>query len=275
MLVVPIQTIVKEKIMRTENRNVTSNVKRTLLNIGIGVLGMLTVVSCDKDNSSPTKQGKVAISAKASMEDPNTKSSKTAKDVSQNIVLTDFLINVKEFELELDDDYKDNDNEQWDDDGFFGYTDDIELEGPFELELLKGTYSFINTDVPVGRYDKIEFEIDKNENPESALFGKSVLIKGTLDTTPFVFWHDFEADIEIEYEDDQKKVVIANKQTNLTLQFNLTQLLYGVGAIDFSRAVDGNNDGIIEISPGDLDGNQVLADKIKEKLKDIIDLLED
>ncbi|GGW45519.1 hypothetical protein [Arenibacter certesii] len=262
--------------MTTDNRNVFSNVKKSILVAGMGILGMLTVVSCEKDNdSTTTKQGKVAISAKGKITNPNGSSSKTAKEVGPKIVLSDFLINLKEFELELDLDYDDDENEQWDNDGFYGYEDEIELEGPFELDLLSGEISFINIDVPVGTYEELEFDIDKSTDTNSEMFGKSILIKGTIDDVPFSFWHDFDEELEIDFEDSQKKIEIVESQTNLTIQFDLTQLLYGVGAVDLSQAVDGNNDGLIEISPEDQDGNNEIADQIKEKLKDIIDLLDD
>ena len=87
--------------MSTENRNVLTNVKTNLLYVGIGILGILTVASCDKDNTS-SQQGKIAISAKAKFTDNSAKSSQTAKEVGSNLVISDFLINVKEFELEFD-----------------------------------------------------------------------------------------------------------------------------------------------------------------------------
>ncbi|MCM4168932.1 hypothetical protein KCTC52924_02633 [Arenibacter antarcticus] len=260
--------------MNTENRSVLTKVKTTLLCLGIGILGMLTVVSCDKDNTS-NKQGKLAINAKAKFMDDSAKSSKPAKEVGPNLVISDFLINLKEFELEFDLDYDDDENEQWDDDGFFDYEDEIELEGPFELDLIKGEISFINANIPMGNYEEIEFKIDKSKDVTSDLFGKSILIKGTIENVPFIFWHDFDDEIEIDFEDPKMDIVIVENQTNLTIQFDLTQLLNGVGGVDLSQAADGNEDGIIEISPEDQDGNNAIATQLKEKIKDIIDLLDD
>ncbi|NKI28229.1 hypothetical protein HCG49_16875 [Arenibacter sp. 6A1] len=260
--------------MSTENRNVLSVVKSTFFQVGVGILGLLTVVSCDKDSTS-YKQGNMAISAKAKFDDNSGESSKTGKEMGANVVLSDFLINLKEFELEFDLDYEDDENEQWDDDGFYDYEDEIELEGPFELDLLKGEISFINAEIPVGTYEELEFKIDKSADATSDLFGKSILIKGTIDNVPFIFWHDFDEDIEVDFEDPKMDLVIVENQQSLTIQFDMTQLLNGVGGVDLSQATDGNQDGIIEISPEDKDGNNEIAAQLKEKLKDIIDLLDD
>ncbi len=259
--------------MSTTKSKVLSNVKKSIFNLGMVVLAMLTVVGCDKNNTS-SQHGVMAISAKGKISDDNN-SSKTAKEVGSNIVVSDFLVNLKEFELELDLDYEDDENEQWDDDRFYGFEDEIELEGPFELDLLKGEINFINVEIPVGTYEEIEFEIDKSTDANSELFGKSILIKGTIDDAPFIFWHDFDEEIEIDFEDPQTQIEIVENETNLTILFDLSQLLYGVGSVDLSQAVDGNNDGIIEISPVDPDGNNEIAAQIKERLKDIIDLLDD
>lgn len=260
--------------MNTKNRNVLSKTKSTLHHIGLGILGILTMIGCDKDNTS-SEQGKIAISAKGKFTDTNAKSTNTEKEIGANVVLSEFLINLKEFELEFDLEHDDDENEQWDDDGFFDYEDEIELEGPFELDLLKGEISFIETTIPVGTYEEIEFKIDKSKDSESELFGKSILIKGTVENVPFVFWHDFDEEIEVDFDDPQTDIVVLENQQNLTIQFDLTQLLNAAGGVNLSQAADGNQDGLIEISPTDPDGNNAIADQVKEKLEHIIDLLDD
>jgi hypothetical protein len=44
--------------------------------------------------------------------------------------------------------------------------------------------------------------------------------------------------------------------------------------IDLSNAADGNENGIIEIYPGDPDGNNDLADLLWDRLEDIIEAFE-
>ena len=48
-----------------------------------------------------------------------------------------------------------------------------------------------------------------------------------------------------------------------------------LASIDLTTATDGNNDGLIEISPIDTDGNNGLANIIKNKIKDATDLYDD
>jgi hypothetical protein len=51
--------------------------------------------------------------------------------------------------------------------------------------------------------------------------------------------------------------------------------LFNTSTIDLSSTTDGNGDGIIEISPNDTDGNNALANTIKNLTKEGIDLLDD
>lgn len=263
--------------MTTKNPNLVSNLRNTLLYTGIGILGLLGLSGCSKDDSPglSAKEGKIAINAKGTYVNPATgKSSITAKDGATTVELSSFLINVKEFELEFDLDDDDYDDDKYDD-GFFDYDDDLELKGPFELDLLKGEIAFINATVPVGTYEEIEFKINKGKDANSELFEKSILIKGNIDSVPFVFWHDFEEEVEVDFEDPNTNITVKNNTTELTIEFDLSLLINGIDGIDLSQAVDGNNDGVIEINPNDPDGNNAIAQQLKAKIKNIIDLLDD
>lgn len=263
--------------MTTMNPNLVSNLKNILLYAGIGILGLLGLFSCSKDDAPDlgAKEGKIAISAKGTYTNPVTgKSSLTAKDGTTTVELTSFLINVTEFELEFDLDDDDYDDDKYDD-GFFDYDDDLELKGPFELDLLKGEIAFINATVPVGTYEELEFKINKGKDANSDLFEKSILIKGNIDNVPFIFWHDFDEEVEVDFDDPNTNIIVKNNTTELTIEFDLSLLINGVDGIDLSQAVDGNNDGVIEINPNDLDGNNAIAQQLKAKIKNIIDLLDD
>ncbi len=172
-----------------------------------------------------------------------------------------------------DDSYEKDDD--WDDDGYYDYEDEIELEGPFELDLLDGQITFVNTAIPNGRFEELEFEFEASTDPQSELFGKSILIQGTIQGTPFEFWHDFEDELEVDFEDTSLDITINGDTENLVIDFDLSMLFNHALGIDLSQAQDGNEDGLIEISPSDPDGNNELAGKIKERLKQVIDLLED
>lgn len=178
-----------------------------------------------------------------------------------------FLINVENFELEGDD----ND----DDDGEGGFVSDIELDGPFVINLIEGNSGLdevlTSVDLPEGNYEELEFEINKSEDSNSELFNQSVKLTGTVGDLPFKFSHDDELEIEVEF--DNNFITLEEGRAKLiNLQFDLNQL---ISSIDFSSATDGNEDGIIEISPDDEDGNRQLADQIYDRMDDIINAFED
>ncbi len=106
------------------------------------------------------------------------------------------------------------------------------------------------------------------------MYGKSIRIEGTINGTPFIFWSDEEIEIEIEFEelvylDEVSRAV-------LTVSFDLSSLFNpAVGGIDITSATDGNQNGIIEIYPGDPDGNSNLAEQILEKIELIAEAYED
>lgn len=248
------------------------NVLRLFLVLGIA----LNLTSCSKDEVGDGK-GAVAIGATASFNPVN--AGKTASATKMDGLSIDkFLINLIEFELEMDPEEGMDDqgeDEDWDDDGAFDFEDEIELEGPFTLDLLAGSIEFLNVEVPNGRYEEVEFKINKNKDPESPLFEKSVLIEGSINGTPFVFWHDFMDEIEVDFEDPSIDLTVEETETGVVIHFDLNAMFNSGSGIDLSQARDLNEDGIIEISPEDQDGNNELAQQIRNRMRDIIDLLDD
>jgi len=252
-----------------------------LKSTGIALLALLLFTNCSDDNDDdPT--GQLRLSARATFDGGTSAKSTTAKTINADLEITEFLLNVREFELELDDDdfeFDDDDSleddDLWDDDGYLDSDDEIELEGPFELDLLDGQITFINTEVPNGRFEELEFEFDASTDPQSELFGKSILIHGSYQGTPFEFWHDFEEELEVDFDDRSLDIIISGNTESLVIDFDLSLLFNSNLGIDLTQAQDGNEDGLIEISPTDEDGNNALAQQIKEQIKDVIDLLDD
>lgn len=259
--------------MNTNDPNLLLNVKSTFRYLGIGIIGLLGLTSCSKNDSMAN--GALAISAKSNYVSPTGKTATADKVSAASVVLSDFLLNLKEFELELDIEEQGDDNEQWDDDGYFDFKDEVELEGPFELDLLAGQLSFLSASVPAGNYEEIEFKFDKGTDATSELFEKSILVKGTIDSIPFIFWHNFEDELELDFEDPQFDITVTSGSKNLSIEFDLSLLFNSVNGVDLSLAVDGNNDGTIEISPIDTDGNNAIAQQLRDRFKDFIDLLDD
>ncbi len=248
------------------------NVLSLLLVLGVA----LNLTSCSKDEVGDGK-GTVAIGASASFSPAA--AGKTASAAKMDgLTIDNFLINLVEFELEVDLEEGMNaqgEDEDWDDDGAFDFEDEIELQGPFTLDLLAGSIEFLNVAVPNGRYEEIEFKINKNKDPESPLFEKSVLIEGTINQTPFVFWYDFMDEIEVDFEDPTVDLTVQETETGVVIHFDLNALFSSASGIDLSQARDLNEDGVIEISPEDTDGNNELAQQIRNRMREIIDLLDD
>lgn len=249
------------------------NLKRSFLLV---LTLALICYSCSNDTTNPNV-GKLNISAKSSFTNLTGKSSSTNK-MAGDIVINDFRMNLSKFKLELDiedENYQDDQNEQWDDDGSYDFEDEIELMGPFELNLMSGQINFLNVNVPVGNYDEIKFKFDASTDLSSDLLNKSILIQGTINGTPFIFWHNFDDELEVDFEDAQFDISVTQNAQGIVIDFDLGQILDSVNGVDLTLATDGNQDGTIEISPEDTDGNNELAEAIRNKIKEYVNLLDD
>ncbi|QAA81716.1 hypothetical protein EI546_08255 [Aequorivita sp. H23M31] len=242
------------------------NLKLSLILIGIS--GAFVACSKDDDKLEETPNyGRMSINAKASYSPEAGKNG--AQRSSSDIELSRFLVNFKEIELEYDDIIDDGDN-------IYNGEDEIELKGPFEVDLLSPVpIPLVEFRVPNGRLEEIEFEFDKSSNPDSEIYNQSMRMDGTINGTPFVFWHDFEDEIELEFDDDNNNSVINGDLNHILINFDLNAVFDPETGVDLSLAADGNGNGIIEIGPRDEDGNNALAEAIKRAIKNQIELLED
>jgi hypothetical protein len=247
----------------------TLKLKTKTLALMFALLLGITSCSDDSDNGTMTPTGTLNISASATYSGT---SSRNATEVSR------FLLNLEEIELEFDDDNYDDDDDNddygdYDDDGFVNADDEIELEGPFEIDVLStATTNLVTLNVPQAIYEELEFEFDDNENPNSDLFGKTVLMEGNINGTPFEFWYDFEAEVEIDYEDSNQDIDVNAGLNAIIINFDLDNIL---NQVDLSQATDTDEDGLIEINPNGDDGNASLAQALKDAIKDNIELLDD
>lgn len=223
--------------------------------IGLFCISLLSV-SCSKDDEQASDN--LTIKARTSY----SANRFAGFRANANVSLTSFKINLKEIEFEMDDDFSSGD-------GFYGDDDDIELSGPFELNLLNGTTEITSLNIPNGVYKEVEFTMAKNRTSGSDMYNRSIEIKGTINGTPFEFWHNVEEDFEIDYEDTNQNIVVNDGTTSIVFDFDLNAAL---STIDFSVATDDDGDGLIEINPNDNDGNQSLANLIKDRIKDSCDL---
>ena len=181
-----------------------------------------------------------------------------------------FTENFELFAVDFDDDGCDLNDDDGDDSG--DDDDDYKIFGPFEINVSSNQTSITEVDIPVAEYEEVEFEMERNTNPSSPLFQKSMLMTGTLNGLPFEFYHTFSEDFEVDYEDAGQNLVITNENNNeITFQFDLISV---VNAVNFDAATDANGDGVIEISPIDPDGNNALASEIKNAIKVYVDLID-
>ncbi len=229
------------------------------------VFSALVLMSCSDDESVPTNETALTtFGAKATFESGR---------MNNELFISKFIVNVEDFELEFDDDTFGDDDDGGPGGNYYG---DLELEGPFELDLSQPDVVFpiANVDIPMGQYEELEFDITRSSNSESELFQRSILIEGTIQEVPFVFWHDFEEDVEVDFEDTNIDIVVESNGDSVIINFDLG-FLFNTNIIDLSNATDNNGNGVIEISPTDQDGNNALAQLIKETIKDAIELLDD
>lgn len=197
--------------------------------------------------------------------------------VLSGVILDEFKISIREIEFEYVEPETENDAEEeaWEE-----VYEDIKLKGPFEVDLLSESGAVLDqvlttTSVPNGDFEEIEFKLHKNENTSSAMYGSSVRASGTINGTPFVFTHDTDEEFEIDFEDVNKDIALRGQPLDVIINFNLGLLFDSVNGVDISNATDDNGDGLIEINPNDEDGNQELADLLKDALEDATDLIDD
>jgi hypothetical protein len=220
--------------------------------------------SCDKDKNENGATIKFTSTFQTS------KSAIAKSTIEEGILIESFKINIEEIELEFDDNDPMFENDS--------IASDYELEGPFEIDLMKDgnnleTTIANNVSLPAAAYDEIEFKFRESENSISEMLGKSLLVRGTINGQPFIFWTDEEIEIEIEFDND---ITIQEVQeTIITVSIDIAALFNPTTGVDISGAIDGNENGIIEIYPGDPDGNSDLADLIWETLEEIIEAFED
>ncbi|NGZ89902.1 hypothetical protein [Psychroflexus maritimus] len=164
---------------------------------------------------------------------------------------------------EDEDDYDEDDSED---------EDEYKINGPFEIDLTNESTTVVQVEIPVAEYEEVEFEMDRGKDMSSPLYQKSMLMTGTLNGMPFEFYHTFSEDFEIDYEDAGQNLVITEENNNeITFQFDLISV---INSVNMNNASDGNGNGVIEISPDDTDGNNQLANQIKNAVKDYVDLID-
>ncbi len=228
------------------------------------------MISCTKKNDGFT--GKVTLVVKSSGNQPVT----TLKSgfVGDSVTLTDFMVHVREIEFEFEDEMEDD--IEHDD----SIVSDIELEGPFVLDLLNDRNTLYQTlatvELPNAAYDEIEFKLSPETGadvPED-IKNRSVYLAGTIGAVPFVMWHYSDEEVEIEFP-DSSSFALNSDDLYIYIDAHLDQITTGLESLDLSQVTDGNGNGTIEVGPDDEDGSEEFADWILHFITESFDLDED
>ncbi len=226
---------------------------------------MLTLVVLLASCSNEDEGGKIQLKLTA----VNGSAGKSAVLIgkgNENVIFTDFKISIRDVVFKNDDDPNSNLD-----------TDEIQFRGPYQVDLLDDSDALTQTIgtafVPDGIYKELRFKFHKDEDlpAENDLFDKSIYMEGTIDGTPFVFWHDTSENLDVGRDTG---VQVTNGTVNFTVTFDISQFLNSFNQIDLSTATDNNQDGLIEIYPNDEDGNQDIADQLKENIKTTADVID-
>ncbi len=225
-------------------------------------VGLIT--SCSDNDPLPT--GIVSLKIKSSGSNTIITSGRISTGRSNAaIVITDFRLSIRDVSFKNEDDA----NPEFD-------TLDITLRGPYQLDLLNDADALTQTIgdvvVPNGTYKELRFKLHKDEDlpATNPLFDRSIFIAGTIDDVPFEMFHDTSENLDVG---KSTGITVAGGTVNITVNFTIDQFLSSLNQIDLADAVDGNQDGLIEINPNDPDGNKALADLLKENIKEAADLL--
>ena len=238
--------------------------KKNLISVFAALLGIV-VVSCDSSDPEPTIDTEKRVTVKGK----STIGAASAGGRVASVDVTKFMVNIEDLELKIDELDERSASEST--------HSEAEFSGPFIVDLLTDALGsdFTSAEIPVGTYDELEFDLTPSRDASSDLDGKSVLMEGSIERVPFVFWTDEEESFEINFSGGGGDLVVENTGFVLFVDFNLDALFGANGTIDLSQAQDGNGDGVIEISPDDTDGNNILAVKILSELEEATELDED
>ena len=223
------------------------------------VLLVVMMSSCT-ENSSTSKSGNVNLKASAVSTSGLTFS---AARMASTVVITDFKINIANIKFETDED-----------DDRYGEEpshEDVKLMGPFLLDLLDINKPLSQTiaslAIPNAKYEEIKVKFETGMEVGD-MFGKSILIKGTIDGKEFVFWSDKEVELEMDFNDSSKDFTVNNNDISLNIKIQLDALMAKFSALASQNLlVDTDGDGIIEISTGDHDGHKDIGESIKDLLE--------
>lgn len=223
------------------------------------------MTACEEDMQKQDVQGESEIAVVARTDEDTDAQARTRSTNStlSGTVITDAKVSLKEFELEVIN---------------LSATQnllselEIELKEPRVITLMaEGSAQaavIAEGKLQNGLYKEAEFSFHKNLSVSASdeMYGKSVLIRGTYNSLPFVCWTDEENEVEIEFDGEGVSV---EESGEIYVSFYLNRMM---SEINFSLAVDGNANGVIEIGPDGIDGNAALYAALQASYKGMTEL---
>jgi hypothetical protein len=225
--------------------------------IAILSLFALVAIACSKDNSA--NNGTVTLKASSAF-GTAAKSAFSARAVA-TVTLTDFKVNIGRIKFETDE----QDERHNSSDSEF---EDVKLTGPFLLDLLDQNQNLsqiiASLNIPNGRYEEIKFKF-RQSTIAGEMNGKTFLIKGTVGTKQLLIWSDKELEVNVDFEGHNRDLVINGDNISLNIKLRLDALIAKINDLASQNLLlDGNGDGVIEISTSNVDGNQEIGNIIKD-----------
>ncbi|WP_200975697.1 hypothetical protein [Echinicola sp. 20G] len=215
--------------------------KKQLLLIGLLAAGSFAFVSCDNNDEGEKPKASVSVKARAiatnSQPDENARMISGANIISANASIANLSI-------------------QGESENNSGMQVPIEQGATINLGLIESalplSQSLGNIMVDQGTYSKISFQFQSDDVLQEGddMFNKTLQIQGNVNEQLFTIYTDTEEMLAAKAEGGSIKI---EGSQDLYLNFNLNKLLENV---DLTLAVDGNNNGTIEIEPTNMDGNR-------------------
>jgi hypothetical protein len=230
------------------------------------ILALFVIIVCScTDSSSTSKNGSVSLKVSAVS---NSEVNFSTARISSTVVITDFKINIGNIKFETDED-DDRYNKE-------SSHEDVKLKGPFLLDLLDANKTLSQTiaslDIPNAKYEGIKLKFETSIEV-GEMFGKSILIKGTIDGKEFVFWSDKDVELEIDFSDSSKDFTVGNDDIALNIKIQIDYLMARLASLASQNLLlDTDGDGVIEISTANDDGHHNIGELIRDLLEHEIHL---
>lgn len=232
------------------------------------ILALLVVLLSSCSNNAPATDGNVTLKASAVSTTGKTSLTGRMTAAASTVIITDFKINIGniKFETDMEDAMHDKDPSH----------EDVKLVGPFLMDLLDPNITLspiiTSVNIPNARYEEIKFKFEKSI-VAGDLNGKTYMIKGTINNTPFIIWSDKEVELEMDFMDPTKDFTVSSNNLSLNIKIQIDAILAKLTSLANQNLLsDTDGDGIIEISTGFDDGHSLFGSQFKDLLEHETDL---